>query len=302
MSSVTAVRNDERRLTMIVALDGQALQALSHPYAVDGRVSWHPPSDRGIAMMNCYVIRDGDETMLVETGLRIHRDALLEEIGQCVGPRPLDVLVLRQQEFDSVCNVLPIVHDFAVKTIYGQHGDVVAWANFLTDAKLAADATIVYRGTGRASADVISPRLGVDQTIRLGDRALRIFRPELRLLQTHWMYDERTYTLFTSDSFTHAIASNLDDSPLITSDNDTISVERVEHHLLHGRFWWLAGAHADGLRRWLAGVFDEYDVRTIAPSYGRILQGQSVVARHYQMVDDVMAKMTANARAISASR
>ena len=116
------------------------------------------------------------------------------------------------------------------------------------------------------------------------------------------MYDERTYTLFTSDTFTHAIASDSDASPILTSQNDTISVEQVENHLLHGRFWWLAGAHADGLRRWLAGVFDEYDVRTIAPSYGRILMGQDVVTRHYQMIDDVMAKTIADARAISASR
>jgi flavorubredoxin len=302
MSTGTTAGNDEGTLTMIVPLQGQALQALSHPYAVDGRVSWHPPRDRGFAMMNCYVIRDGDEAMLVETGLRIHRDALLEEIGECVGPRPLEVLILRQQEFDSVCNLLPIVHAFAVKTIYGQHGDVVPWANFLTDVKLAADGTIFYRGTRRRAADVISPRLSVDQTVQLGDRVLRIFRPELRLLQTHWMYDEHTYTLFTSDAFTHAIASNAGEPPVVTSHNDTISVEHVENHLLHGRFWWLAGAHADGLRRWLAGVFDEYDVRTIAPSYGRILQGQNVVARHYQMVDDVMAKTTANARSISASR
>jgi flavorubredoxin len=288
--------------TMIVPLQGQALQALSHPYAVDGRVSWHPPGDRGYAMMNCYVIRDGDETMLVETGLRIHRDVLLDEIAACVGPRPLELLVLRQQEFDSVCNVLPIVHAFEVKTIYGQHGNVIPWANFLTDVRLAADATISYQGTRRRAADVISPQLGVDQTFRLGQRVLRIFRPELRLLQTHWMYDERTFTLFTSDSFTHAIASSSDESPLVTSENDTISVEHVENHLLHGRFWWLAGAHADGLRRWLASVFEAYDVRTIAPSYGGILKGQDVVARHYQMVDDVMAKTTARARSISASR
>ena len=50
-------------------------------------------------------------------------------------------------------------------------------------------------------------------------------------------------------------------------------------------------------------LFDfKVDVRTIAPSYGRILMGQDVVTRHYQMIDDVMAKTIADARAISASR
>lgn len=286
---------------MIVSLADASLLALSHSYAVDGRVSWHAPEARGVGMMNCYVLRNGSETMLVETGLRIHLDALMEEIEESVGPLPLDVLILRQQEFDSVCNLLPIVHAFTVKTIYGQHGDVLPWANFLTDASLAADGSILYRGTRRPTGAVVSPRLQLDQTVHLGDRELRILRPELRLLQTHWMYDKSTYTLFTSDAFTHALAGDSDDSSVLTVATDTTTIQQVASHLLGGRYWWLAGAHADGLRRWLASVFSEFDVRIIAPSYGRILKGTDVVARHYQMVDDVIANTIANAKASSTS-
>ena len=43
------------------------------------------------------------------------------------------------------------------------------------------------------------------------------------------------------------------------------------------------------IRRGIAAVFDQCDVETIAPGYGCILHGRKVVARHVEMLDEVLA-------------
>ena len=45
----------------------------------------------------------------------------------------------------------------------------------------------------------------------------------------------------------------------------------------------------DSIRRGITGIFEKYDIETIAPGYGCILSGRNVVARHYQMLDDFLA-------------
>jgi flavorubredoxin len=54
------------------------------------------------------------------------------------------------------------------------------------------------------------------------------------------------------------------------------------------KFDWLEGAETEPLRTFLDEVFRTYDVQTIAPSHGCILEGADVVQRHRAMVDAVL--------------
>ncbi len=63
--------------------------------------------------------------------------------------------------------------------------------------------------------------------------------------------------------------------------------------LLGSRFWWLAGARSEPIRRAIAEIFDTYPVETIAPSYGCVLRGARTVERHYRMLDQVLADASA---------
>ena len=56
------------------------------------------------------------------------------------------------------------------------------------------------------------------------------------------------------------------------------------------KFDWLEGAETEPLRAFVDDVFRTYDVQTIAPSHGCILQGAEVVQRHRAMVDVVPAR------------
>jgi hypothetical protein len=61
--------------------------------------------------------------------------------------------------------------------------------------------------------------------------------------------------------------------------------------MLNTRYWWLEGAPTDSIRRGIGDVFDRHDVETIAPGYGCILRGRKVVARHVQMLDEILKSL-----------
>ena len=51
----------------------------------------------------------------------------------------------------------------------------------------------------------------------------------------------------------------------------------------------LEGAPTDTIRRGIGDIFDKHDIEhSIAPSYGCILRGRAVVARHYRMLDEFL--------------
>jgi hypothetical protein len=72
------------------------------------------------------------------------------------------------------------------------------------------------------------------------------------------------------------------------TDNDSTSLADVRSFMLNTRYWWLEGAPTDSIRRGIGKVFDTYDIQTIAPGYGCILRGRSVVERHYRMLDEFL--------------
>ena len=128
-------------------------------------------------------------------------------------------------------------------------------------------------------------------TINLGKdgRAIDVMQAPLRLIATRWLYDRATRTLFSSDMFTHVWRDGETGPWIVTdADNDATSLRHVRSFMLNTRYWWLEGAPTDTIRRGIGTVFDKYDIETIAPGYGCILRGRSVVARHYQMLDEFL--------------
>lgn len=271
----------------IVECEAGRLSALLNVYPVDGRVSWHPPGARGFATMNCYLLVAGDHVVLCDTGLTIHREALLAQLRASLQPsQELSLLLLRQGEFDSMCNLAPIVKELEVKAIHGQYADAPEWADIHgdPDLRMSNDFDGKPPTLVPSSRDVIS----VDPD---GERQLDIFVPALRLLGTYWVYDRETRTLFTSDSFSYAIRPDASGPWVLTEDSDATTSEQIEEHLVGTRYWWLPGAKVDGIRADLAQVFEDRPIERIAPGFGCILEGRSVVERHYAMVDDVVRRL-----------
>jgi len=68
----------------------------------------------------------------------------------------------------------------------------------------------------------------------------------------------------------------------------------VREHLLT-KFEWLTTAHRAPILAAVKNVFARYEIETIAPAYGRVLQGRSVVSRHLTMLADLLASGAADA-------
>lgn len=266
----------------MISIAGDRAFALANSYEIDGRISWHPPGASGFAPLNCYLFVEGSDALLVDTGLTVHESAIFAQLREALGDgRELAVVSLRQGEFDSMCNLIPILRSFGVKRLYGPFDDVIDWAAFSP----AQD----------ADTEWLRPRLpstlvSRGDTIAIGDqgRAIHVLKPALRLFTTIWVFDEATGTLCSSDVFSHVRRPTAEGPWVVDADSDTTTYEDVRDHLLGTRFWWIPQADVEDMRRDLAALFERFEVKCIAPAWGCVLMGSEVVERHYQLVDRVL--------------
>jgi hypothetical protein len=269
----------------VITLSPDRLYALANPYEIDGRVSWHPPGVRGFAPMNCYLLVEGERALLIDSGVTVHRDALIEQLRQALpAAARLAVLHTRLGEYNSLCNTPAVAARFDVREVCGPHLNADLWTDFEPHSDAAGD------GFGHAIGPVEVRLLGNEQELSVdaaGRRRVQVFAAVLRLLPTHWAFDEATGTLFTSDMFSHVRRPG-PGGPWTVGAADDTSLETVREHMLETRYWWLPGADTDEIAAGLAEVFGSRRVERIAPGYGCILEGEGVVARHLEMVQEVL--------------
>ena len=256
------------------------LYALQHPYPLDGRVSSYPASARGFSVANSYLLTQSDAAMLIDTGFGKDEPAIRGEIEQLIAPGlPLSLFPLRLNEFMSINNVEAFAGHFNVEQCYTSNTDAALWFDFGASAN------------GRRILDGM-PITAVtrSETIELGKsgRSIDVMAAPVRLIATRWLYDRTTRTLFSSDMFTHVWRAREEGPWIVTEDDDLTCAREMRSFLLNTRYWWLEGAPTASIRRAIAEVFERCDVETIAPGYGCILHGRNVVARHYQMLDEVL--------------
>ena len=267
----------------IAAIDEGKLYALQNPFALDGRVSSYPASARGYSVANSYLITQSDAAMLIDTGFGKDEPAIRAQVESLIAPGlPLSLFPLRLNEFMSINNVEAFAGHFNVETCYTSNVDAALWFDFGAKAN-GRSILESMKVTAVTRAD----------TIRLGqrDRAIDVMQAPIRLIATRWLYDRATRTLFSSDMFTHVWRARESGPWIVTDEDDRTSARELRSFLLNTRYWWLEGAPTGSIRRGIANVFDKHDVETIAPGYGCILRGHNVVARHYQMLDEILKRL-----------
>jgi len=261
----------------IATLAPGKLYALQHPYPLDGRVSSYPASARGFSVANSYLLTQSDAAMLIDTGFGKDEPAIRGEIEQLIAPGlPLSLFPLRLNEFMSINNVEAFAGHFNVEQCYTSNTDAALWFDFGASAN------------GRRILDGMP--ITRSETIELGKsgRSIDVMAAPVRLIATRWLYDRATRTLFSSDMFTHVWRAREEGPWIVTEDDDLTCAREMRSFLLNTRYWWLEGAPTASIRRAIAEVFERCDVETIAPGYGCILRGRTVVARHVAMLDEVL--------------
>ena len=261
------------------------LYALQNTMRLDGRVSSYPASARGYSVTNCYLLKQPDAAWLIDTGFGGDEVSLRAQIEALI-PRtlPLSLLPLRLNEFMSIQNIDPFTLYFNVKECFTGNPDAAFWFDF---------------GAGSDSGQNTLDRLNIttisrEETIPIGaqGRPVVVYQAPIRLIATRWIYDAATKTLFTSDMWTHTWRETPDGPWIIQDgDEDPTDFDHVRSFLLNTRYWWLEGVDTATLRKGIDKILSKHDIETIAPGYGCILRGKKTVAKHMQLVDDVLKSL-----------
>ena len=275
-------RDFEMPASGITVLANESLYALQNVFELDGRVSCYPANASGYSVANCYLIREGDHALMLDTGYVAHEREILAQLAALLQPETLlSVFPMRLNEYMSVCNVESIAAEFNVVQCYSGNPDAAKWVDFGGKSD----------GAGHGSYTLKTTLVGRAETLYVGhgkQRPLVAFQAPIRLIGTRWMYDEATRTLFTSDMFSHEWSQSADGPWTADASDSSTTAALMRSFLLNTRYWWLEGGETSSLRRKLDDVFDKYDIETIAPGYGRILCGREIVERQYKLMDEVL--------------
>jgi hypothetical protein len=241
---------------------------------LDGRASWAPAGASGWQPANCYLLLTAEgEPLIVDPGLPVVEREVLAGLRAVMPPGARPRIYITRAQFDCVGNLGAVAGAFPVTDIF-TGGNVNPFDSF--DTVTSAD-------EGERAASLV--------LFRSPDESpLEVINATLRILATFWAYDPGTRTLFTSDSFTHALAAAGDGPPVLDSAaSDDVTLDDVRSHL-NATFWWLRHAETRPIAESLEALFDRYDVESIAPVRGCVLRGRDVVDRHVELVTTVLSE------------
>ncbi|MGI8312783.1 hypothetical protein [Saccharopolyspora hattusasensis] len=188
----------------------------------------------------------------------------------------LSLFPLRQGEFDSVCNVVPLVERFSVARVYGAQWQGLPWFDFRVH-----DYGRPWTGAAQFHKIQAPGILALDSA---GTRDLQVVTAELMLLPTHWVFDPLTGSMLTSDLFGH-VCGRAVQSDVTDWEQDMTT---VQEHLVGNRYWWLPGARTTEIAEAIRQLFAQRTVNRIIPAHGAILEGEEVVTHHVEVVCSVI--------------
>src|SRR5687768_11952237 len=84
------------------------LSRLGGSIALDGRVSWAPHLPGRFQPVSCYLIAEPDRTILIDTGIPAHREAVVSQLAAAREPGKPLTLFLTRTELDCSGNVRAI--------------------------------------------------------------------------------------------------------------------------------------------------------------------------------------------------
>jgi flavorubredoxin len=273
---------------VVLELASERLYLLPQILTLDGRLSSHPLDARGFAPLNCFLVREPGHALLIDTGFSAYEDVLLRQLGSLIEPTErLSVWALRLGEYASISNVRPVVEHFAVDVLYGSQGVPPEWVDFRPE-HVPYGSPVAAGALGQI--DHRLARQGDAIGVGSGGRLLHTLVAPLRLLPTNWVYDEATRTLFTADAFAYVWQPTAHGPWTVSDDDDPTTLDGALECMLGSRFWWLAGARTEPLRRGIDEIFETYPIETIAPSFGCVLAGRRTVERHHRLLDEILAQ------------
>lgn len=244
-------------------------------------VGWSVPADRPLTFMapgatgwlpfQGFVMRDGDEFLLIDSGLSLHRDRIREALDALSEGYSERRVAMTRRELDSILNIPWIVPRYDICKIHFA-GDINPLDFF--ESMDAANA----EGLLRSAADVDLHWLTHGSEVKVGRYTLEAVRPAIRLLSSYWYHEASTRTLFSSDLWAYITRPDEGGPKVIEPSDDQISVDAIYDHLM-AKFDWLRGIDPAPVIDGLEEIFASREVELICPNYGCIIKGKDAIAR-----------------------
>jgi flavorubredoxin len=260
--------------------DGK-LHILGASVPIDGRISWYPDADRGrFVPFNSYLLQEGESILLVEAGVPAVFDHTARQVQEILkGRSVIGRLAVTRNEPDCVSNIPRLVREFGLKSVHSP-GLMNTLQFFPAD-----EADLQEKAFSHSTTELQMLNFGVGCTPAIPggeiqvsqERALEVVAVPLKVLPTAWYYDRTTLTMFCSDSFSDETAVDADVRILDSVDERDVLIARF-HENFSRKFDWLARSDLTTAIGEMEGIFDRYEIETLAPNRGLVIHGRDTVA------------------------
>lgn len=265
------------------------IYALGGSLTADERCSaWIPRHVRGFIPFQCYVLRDGDQLLMLDGGLPVHRAEVRAGLEALTGGTDERRFMMTRRELDTILNLPWITHDFKFQTLYcGGDLSPIDFFEKMDDASFDEQIKTLVD----TPFDFLKPGpLG-----NIGRLELEMLRGALMVLPTFWFYEKTTRTLFSSDCWGFLSKPSAAASPVRTPSDAELSDSAVEK-FLGMKFDWLASIDNAPLAADLQAVFANRPVDRICPNFGCIIEGRAAVERLVDQTLEALRKMAKKPR------
>lgn len=251
-------------------------------------LSWLPPDAHGFLPVAAYALRDGEDWMLVDTGLPAHWPALRDALARTIAGTTRRRMLNTRREQDCMANLHPLTREFDITEV-----PYVGVLNPIELLDAVEDAET--RARIEAMAPVRATRIEVGEIVQVGRLRLEPLRVQLRLLATNWFHEHETRTLFTSDAFAFLTRATPHES-LVRAPHEPPLRAADLAHMLSAKFDWLIGIDPAPILADLDAIFATRRVARLCPGYGLVIEGAHAVNHAHETMRQALHLLAARRR------
>jgi len=251
---------------------------------IDGRLSWRRAGLTGYEPISAYLLLEDNNALIIGTGVRLHRELIIEQIRSLIGARQLHIYAGRN-EADEIGNLAALVKAFNVKDVwFAGAGHLLKWFehdDFGGKAPSAEEVTMHFLTSIDSPGRRLIREFNRPTEVAFDpNHQLQLINTRLTVLGFSWLYDAGTKTLFCSDFFSEGKLDFLDQSVVMPTDM-RMTLDEVRNHIFT-RFEWMAEADTAPLIEDLRKFFDQ-PIERLAPYHGLVIEGQEQIRHHLDL-------------------
>lgn len=253
-----------------VSLADGSVTAVGATLPADRPTSWVPPGLSGQLAASCYVITAGGHALIVDTGLGVHWDTVRDGLDGILAAASTRALIMTRREPDAIGNLPAIIARYGLDAVYC--GGVISPVDFFERVDRAS-AAMGLRAIAHTDVTWVPPGTRVS----VGPIELAVLPTTLRVLPKNHLYDPRSRTLFSSDTWVLVPQSSPGPVEVVRTKHNRFTVRSIESDLRR-RFEWLVGIDTSPMQGEIASLLCGNQIDRICPSYGCVIEGAALAA------------------------